>query len=72
MDLDLDSSLRGISGDMESLDSLFQSETVGDKWFQINEPARDEPNCFRVLYEGVSGHQQGLSQRSLIRYGENY
>lgn len=53
MDLNFDSSLRGISGHMESLDSLFQSKTVGDKWFQVNKPTRDESNCFRVLYEGI-------------------
>lgn len=31
MDLNLDSSLTGINGDMESLGSLLQCETVGGK-----------------------------------------
>lgn len=53
MDLNLDSSLRGISGNMESLDSLLQSKAVGDKWFKIDKPSSDESNCFRILHAGV-------------------
>ena len=60
MGLNLDRSLRGISGDMESLDSLLQSETVGDKCFQVDKPASDESNCFRILQEFLNLHQQGF------------
>lgn len=61
MDLNLDSSLTGINGDMESLGSLLQCETVGGKWFQFDKPAGEKSNCFRVLQQGLGIHQQDFS-----------
>jgi len=40
-DLNLDRSLSGISGDVESLDGLFQGESVGDQRLQVDQSSGD-------------------------------
>jgi hypothetical protein len=40
-DLDLDGSLSRISGDVESLDGLFQGESVGDQRLEVDQSSGD-------------------------------
>ena len=40
-DLNLDRALSGIGSDVESLDGLFQGESVGDQRFQVDQSSGD-------------------------------
>lgn len=45
----LDGSLSWVRGDMESVDSLFKRETMGNERFEVDKAASDESEGFRVL-----------------------
>jgi hypothetical protein len=49
-DLDLDRSLSRVGSDVESLDGLFQGESVGDQRLEVDQSCSDESDGLGVLW----------------------
>lgn len=49
LNLNFDSSLRRVCGDVESVDCVFEGESVGDEWFEVYQTPSNESKGFRVL-----------------------